>query len=284
VWDGRGVVHTVKVRGRSYVYLRVPTVGRLPKREVERLYDLECLWSRTVGSIAALSQRITAAPCWAAALGRVRRVRRSMKHLRWHIAPALEEPEGALHLPETADGRHSHQGARGALTYGFSEPRAAAQHGTVCPTVCRTAPTGGGLHHMNAPLKARGTRPQPTIKGTTRITWFCTACKEPITAGTGYLEVDTRAVHSAEEAARKFNDKYPEGFDVVALDEYPDPVPWLPWHEQCDPDPEHTGYYMEIHRIDSLAKLVHWAGHLGGKTWINKTDWNHMMTELGQDA
>lgn len=138
---------------------------------------------------------------------------------------------------------------------------------------------------MNAPLNPQTKRPRPTTEGATRITWFCTACGEPITAGTGYLEVDTRAVQAAEDAAREFDKAHPEGFNVgELLSDYPDRVPWLPWHEQCDPDPEQTGYFVDIHRIDSLAKLVHWAGHLGDKPWVNMTDWNDLLTDLGQDA
>ncbi len=122
------------------------------------------------------------------------------------------------------------------------------------------------------------------------ITWIC-GCGKPISSGTGYITTDDhiadRYAHESEEFWRRREQA--ESGNGIALTRASDipfhaPVPWRAWHQKCDPNPEDDAYWFDVHRADTLRKLMHWAGHLMGKTWVTFTDLPDLLMRMGQDA
>ena len=118
-----------------------------------------------------------------------------------------------------------------------------------------------------------------------RITWYCRVCDQPIGPYAGYLAVDIYAVNEVERDARNRESAEPRAYTAGEVLEFPHNVRWQALHAGCDPDPDGDEYAIDIGRIDTLARLIHWAGYLGStKTWIRYTDWNQILLAVGEDA
>lgn len=138
---------------------------------------------------------------------------------------------------------------------------------------------------MSAPTRSRA---EFTVTGQ-RITWLCAVCHEPIRKGAGYLEVDRRKAVERRRETNRFmaEHRQPGGyvtFNGAETMMLASRVPWLPHHRSCDPRPDESGYWIAVERIDSLRKLIHWAGHLAGKDWINSTSWSSLLQGIGGPA
>lgn len=73
------------------------------------------------------------------------------------------------------------------------------------------------------------------------------------------------------------------GLVSYSLGDMPD-VPlgrWQAWHRQCDPHPDSNSYWIAVERCKTLGELVHWAGHLMQKNWMQDTDLSRLLLELG---
>lgn len=129
------------------------------------------------------------------------------------------------------------------------------------------------------------------LTGGVRITWICNDCGKPIVAGSGYVTVDDRrADRNASESEAFWRRRWAEAGDdrflVTRASDIPfhPPVPWQAFHGRCDPNPDDGGYWFDVHRADTIRKVMHWAGHLMCKTWIDGTDLPDLLMRMGQDA
>ena len=122
------------------------------------------------------------------------------------------------------------------------------------------------------------------VRDGAKITWTCSGCGLSITGSGGFLTADMQQVNRAEQGWKRFKDAHPQGSTVADLMDTPEKVPWLAWHADCAPDPEGPPYSIDIQRIDTQGKLLHWAGHLMKKTWIGVTDFADLLGRAGDAA
>ena len=132
-----------------------------------------------------------------------------------------------------------------------------------------------------------------TVSRAGRIAWLCDVCGQPVKAKTGYLTVDSgralRQYRDAEEREfyREVDARVDGRFALIDLAEmltWPEPVQWQALHHDCDPDPERGDYWFGVERVDSLAKLLDWSAHLMGKSWLDETDWDHLLRTVAAAA
>jgi hypothetical protein len=121
--------------------------------------------------------------------------------------------------------------------------------------------------------------------GDVPLTWYCTGCGKPIADGKGWIEVDNGRAYEVMTLDAEYSREHGGLIDLAdwmrVIPEAPD---WHAWHKACDPDIDRSGYWIDVARINTLAKLVHWAGHLGGKNWIGHTNWNQVLEDIGEYA
>jgi hypothetical protein len=133
--------------------------------------------------------------------------------------------------------------------------------------------------------------PRPPKRATVngeRLAWHCHACGQRVADGSGYLEVDLATAGRHRDAWHRYEAKHSQANGVIisSLADMPDVARahWRAWHRTCDPRPDANTYWFDVERCDTLGKLIHWAGHLVGKTWIGDTDWSDVLLEIGTDA
>lgn len=115
------------------------------------------------------------------------------------------------------------------------------------------------------------------------IIWTCDVCGRTITAGTGYIELDTRKVHAYEQDVKAWREKHtPSGWEPIGGDvllTFPEAPRWAVFHGKCDPDPEHSGYWFAVERADTAAKVLDWTLHLAEKPYVENSNWTSFIRE-----
>ncbi len=128
-------------------------------------------------------------------------------------------------------------------------------------------------------------KPLVTRTGDVPLTWHCTGCGKPIADGKGWVEVDSGRAYQVMILDKEYSRDHG---GLINLADWMNTVPesphWHAWHKACDPDLNGGGYWIDVSRINTLAKLVHWAGHLGQKNWIGHTNWTEILESIGEYA
>lgn len=138
-----------------------------------------------------------------------------------------------------------------------------------------------------------------TATATDAIEWVCEVCARPIEAdGSVFIRSSERrrATEDRKERRRMEREKKKSspkingmhvvmwtGAEIMTLPDYR--APWHAMHDECDPDPDDTVYWIAVGRIDTFTKVVAWSAHLNGKHWFPLTNWYDVMRRhLGNRA
>jgi hypothetical protein len=125
--------------------------------------------------------------------------------------------------------------------------------------------------------------------------WRCQACRRPIRAGTGYIEIvgisedgqagGYPAQPTLEEAwpvppAADPPHPWPlvvSAADLLVLGKTQSRIAFRVLHRACDTDPA-SGYWFDVGRARTLSEWVSRVRHVGAKTWMGRRDILAMLT------
>lgn len=122
---------------------------------------------------------------------------------------------------------------------------------------------------------------------TSRPTWMCEVCHEPVIGRTGYLAFRYPEWEANREADRAWTTQHTlpggiVGWNVGADTPPPGYVRWHVLHADCDQDPDSAaGYWIEVHRIRTWREVASWSAHLHAKAWFADTDWADRLYAAG---
>ena len=126
-----------------------------------------------------------------------------------------------------------------------------------------------------------GRRPPKRTPITTpqTLVWTCDECGGPIKDGDGYITVDYADIREHRARVADWNGRHPRGtiYSLAETFDYPMPCQWRVLHRGCDLNLESEDYWIAVERIRTPAALIHWAAHLGAKTWIQETTWTAIL-------
>lgn len=119
----------------------------------------------------------------------------------------------------------------------------------------------------------------------------CDECKKPIPSLDGHIYVLMHDVEVAEIAApalrEEFSTELPGGgraYSGADLLRMPDKTArWRTVHDTCTPAEHENIYSIDLSRIDTYEKALHWTGHLMGKTWLASTNWGAVIRRMTKD-
>jgi hypothetical protein len=105
----------------------------------------------------------------------------------------------------------------------------------------------------------------------------CDGCGKP--ADNGYLYVTYAAIHEYEVQKSEWDAAHPPGqaLSLTGLFDHPEPARWWLMHRRCDPQPDADSYWIDLERINTWERLVHWTAHLMEKNWLASTDWQRLL-------
>jgi hypothetical protein len=120
----------------------------------------------------------------------------------------------------------------------------------------------------------------------TELTLICETCAFPISGDTGclYVLMSDLAAYQEEHQAWRAASTRGGAVSTAELMLLPLPVPWRTSHDKCRTDRDEEAYEIDAVRITCWAKVAHWTAHLMEKTWIQSTDWKHLLRELSGEA
>ena len=103
--------------------------------------------------------------------------------------------------------------------------------------------------------------------------WVCEKCHVSLGRNDGFLAVNYADIHKYE---RDHAD--PGQADVDGLEF--EPARWHVFHIGCETILDNS-YWFGSDRIATWRQVAEWSAHLGGKRWINSTDWFHFIQTAG---
>lgn len=117
------------------------------------------------------------------------------------------------------------------------------------------------------------------------LTWLCDRCGKPVEAEDGGVRVTHAEINEARSTDRAYREVHPEG-DAVELHEFllvPADIQWKPLHYRCDDD-GWDAYCIDIIQLATHQGLCKWTAHLMAKTWLDLTDWDHLLREAAGEV
>lgn len=113
------------------------------------------------------------------------------------------------------------------------------------------------------------------------IRWACDGCGREIAPGQGYIYVNDRDIETYERALReRETQRVGKGCITVTLADLadgPHVARWHVYHGSCDPEPEESGYWIDVGHWATASAGFDWAAHLVAKSWIQATDFEKLL-------
>lgn len=130
-----------------------------------------------------------------------------------------------------------------------------------------------------------------------KLLWMCERCGGLIGYRYGALTVSLRDCQRAEKHWREAHREYKrilaaqQGvISLAQLEEHTSwqPSEWFAYHHSCLPaallDNPDNYYTIELHRINTEARLLWWTAHIMHKKWAEYTNWDRLLYRFGEDA
>ena len=120
---------------------------------------------------------------------------------------------------------------------------------------------------------------------TAELALICRACRQPIEGDTGALRATYAAINSVRAAEAEWAER--QGDRAISITELmlaPEPVPWLPYHDRCDPEFESASYQIDSAQLSTWRHLARWTAHLMSKNWFPFSDWDELLREAAGEV